>query len=122
LERKDEDGQTPVYGAVKEGCFRIVQFLADKVNLKEVDKDGNNLVHIAAKYDQRKIINFLAEQNVDLEKKNKWGSTPVIYAAQNGWRTVEIGNIIQNEIEKRKKSTLITRKELPHENTGTENR
>lgn len=60
--------------------------LHESIDLHQVSKKekGGNCAHVAAYYGRTDVVKFLAKQNFDFEQADKWGRTPVCYAAAKG--------------------------------------
>jgi len=61
--------------------------LDENINLHQVKENGKNFAHVAPVYGHTEIVQFLAEQKVDLERADIWGRTPVSVAAAYGGHT-----------------------------------
>jgi ankyrin repeat protein len=83
---KSNDGRTAIHLAVQDGNIDIAILLAHKGE-DITTRINDSLLHTAAKAGHTDMINFLiydCEVNVNI--KNKYGETPLHYAAQKGLR------------------------------------
>ncbi|CAN7983292.1 unnamed protein product [Ixodes hexagonus] len=91
LADENHSSLTPVGTAVKHGNLEIVQWLVSKSwALEQINPpEGNrNLLHLAAKYGQERVVRWLAEymqnNNLNINRKDNDGNTPVHLAAKHG--------------------------------------
>jgi ankyrin repeat protein len=100
----DKNGYTPLHYAIKIRSLKMLKALlpckidGDGIETEEVDtekakgilpnirdKEGNTLLHHAVKYGcSRGMLNFLVENGVDINAKNKNGVAPIHIAAKYG--------------------------------------
>jgi ankyrin repeat protein/uncharacterized protein YceK len=57
--------------------------IMDQVDIMEMDSEGNQLVHYAAKYGMLKVLDFLISKKMPIDKVNNNNETPFILAVQN---------------------------------------
>jgi len=55
----------------------IKRMQAEGVNLAEADYDGRTALHLAAAENQIEVVEYLLNQNVPLQPKDRWGGTPL---------------------------------------------
>lgn len=79
---KCDEGNTPIMYAVFRGNLRIIQKLLEyNVNINEVNKNGNSLMHISIIADQVNIMVYLKDKlNLSIYITDKIGSTPLHFA------------------------------------------
>ncbi len=71
------------YFIYKNNIKEIEMILSTDVDVNMVDKDGNSLLHYAAKYDRKEILKLLLNQeNINLNIKNNNLQTPLHFAAK----------------------------------------
>ncbi|XP_067668072.1 serine/threonine-protein phosphatase 6 regulatory ankyrin repeat subunit A-like [Haliotis asinina] len=90
IESRDRIGRTPVMHAVEKGNKKGVDLLVSKgCNLTVVDDLGRNILHVACLNDNADIAESLLSRGVaDIDSKDKKGTTPVMYAAEQGNKKV----------------------------------
>lgn len=94
INKKNNYGETPLALAVARGNENIIKFLIFKeANTDIKDNKGNNLIHIAAQSGNLEILKLvlkLFENNIKekINKKNASGKTPLILAAENGYKNI----------------------------------
>lgn len=83
LNRKNVDGLTALHYAAFRGNIPIIKLLISHgANPFVKDKDGHNVIHIAAQGDQvATIYYFITNYNFDLNDRDKRESTPLHWAA-----------------------------------------
>lgn len=82
LEKKNSDGETPLLYCLKKKPNLAQKFIAIPVDCNAVDNNGNSALHIALEQKcDNAVITQLLNKNVDVNKKNKDGKTPLIFAA-----------------------------------------
>jgi ankyrin repeat protein len=81
-------GFSPFMLAIRKGYLDIVLLLSDKVDPQKRAKDGDTLLHLAARYGQEPIVKALFEifdqKNLDINAVNHNGETPLLLASQKG--------------------------------------
>jgi ankyrin repeat protein len=61
-----------------------------------MDEMGNNALILAACYGRKQIVNFLIQQNADVNIANKHGETALIWAADKGHKEI-VKTLILNQ-------------------------
>lgn len=75
-----KDGRTPISAAIRAGYDSIAIYLLDKgADTTVIDENSSSLLHYAAASGNLDIINRIGG---DVNMKNKWGDTPLIYAVR----------------------------------------
>ena len=98
----DEDGNSPLHMAFKEGKSDTVRVLLERgADPNKPNEDGNTPLHKAARYGNKEAAQLLLNRGADPHKTNKSGRTPLEYGS--GRNVVKI--IIQEE-QKRMKMGL----------------
>ncbi len=70
--------------AVYNNNYNKVQELVDQgANINIQDSSGDSLLHIAISYKDEKIAKYLIDKKINLEMKNKYGGTPLLWAIYN---------------------------------------
>lgn len=94
LEKKNSYGETPLLYCLKQKKSDLAQkFIAVPVDCNAVDNNGNSALHIALKEKcDNAVITQLLNKNVDVNKQNKDGITPLIFAA--GLKNSEALNLL----------------------------
>lgn len=82
LDAKNVLGQTPLHIAAMNGQLDNLKLLISKgANPKDTDRYQNNLLHIAAKANQSKVIEHLLDKAyIDIDEKNSFDKTPLFYS------------------------------------------
>ncbi|XP_046548455.1 ankyrin-3-like [Haliotis rubra] len=90
INSKDDEEMTPVMLAASHGKREVFDILVIKgADLSVVDKDGDNILHVACRGGNVKIVNYILMQNiVDINSKDDEEMTPVMLAAYHGKREV----------------------------------
>uniref|UniRef100_A0A094ZQX6 Death-associated protein kinase 1 n=1 Tax=Schistosoma haematobium TaxID=6185 RepID=A0A094ZQX6_SCHHA len=76
-----------IVGAILDGNLELINHLftqRNSFNFKNLDENGNSLMHIAVISKHLEIVRYLAEHNVPLYTVNKDGETPLHIAAKFG--------------------------------------
>ncbi|XP_048258039.1 ankyrin repeat domain-containing protein 50-like [Haliotis rufescens] len=81
-----EGSRTPVMGAAGEGHTDVVELLVSKgADVSLVDKDGDNILHLACIGGHLEIVKFVLSLNVvDINSRGRGSMTPVMRAAWIG--------------------------------------
>jgi cytohesin len=89
----DSGGRTPLHDAAlgnwRNNVIEIVNLLLEagaQVNVIEI-KSGNTPLHTAVLYDKLNIVEALLRAGADVNARDKWGSTPLHFAASPGTAT-----------------------------------
>ena len=81
-------GNTLLHNSCRGGYLELTKFLINecRCDLKTINKDGSNAVHIASEEGHLRIIEFLTEKTATslLEISDSAGKTPLMYAAECG--------------------------------------
>ncbi|XP_067653193.1 ankyrin-3-like [Haliotis asinina] len=87
---KGDEEMTPVLIAVSHGKNEVFHILVKNgADLSLIDKDDDNILHLACRGRNVKIVTYILMQNiVDINAKNTDGETPVMLAAESGERDV----------------------------------
>lgn len=83
---KGSSNQTLLQKAVVDGNLKVVQLLADTGADVKVTSNGDNLLHIAAKYGRQSVATYLIGKGVSLTDKNYDGNTPEKAAKKAGYK------------------------------------
>ncbi len=86
VDTTDEDGETPLMTAVREGYLEVVRSLLDKGALKDVrDRNFNqSLLHLAAIRGYGDIADILLARGLDPNAQDVYDATPMRYALLHG--------------------------------------
>ncbi|MBW1297386.1 ankyrin repeat domain-containing protein, partial [Aquimarina litoralis] len=63
-----------------EGNLKKVDSLLKTTSINALSKNQSNLLHFAAYCNQEEVFNFLLEKGIDINVKNKYDDTPLMYA------------------------------------------
>ena len=73
---KDGLKRSLLYLSARNGYFDMTEYLIKKgININEVQRDGSTALHGAAYYGQEIVIQLLIENGIDIQIKNRFGST-----------------------------------------------
>jgi hypothetical protein len=73
---KDGLKRSLLYLSARNGYFDMTEYLIKKgININEVQRDGSTALHGAAFYGQEIVIQLLIENGIDIQIKNRFGST-----------------------------------------------
>ena len=76
LYQKDGLKRSLLYLTARNGFFNVSEYLIKKsININEVEKNGNTALHGAAFYGQENVIQLLIENGIDIDIRNRYGST-----------------------------------------------
>ena len=82
LEEKDENGNTPLYGATRFNNTRMMRKLIDAgANIDSKNERKQTPLHLAAGFKKIETVRLLVSEGANLESKDKYGSTPLHQAA-----------------------------------------
>ncbi|XP_071086322.1 ankyrin-3-like, partial [Haliotis cracherodii] len=86
INTKDKNGVTPVMLAARAGHGELVDFLVKKgADMTLVNNDGDNILHQACRGGDVETVEIVLAQNkLDINRRNKNGETPVMMAARAG--------------------------------------
>ena len=87
INRADNDGQTPIHIAAKNGSVVSASFLLERegIDVNRADKNGNTPINIAVKSGRLEIARLLiAREDIDVNKADKNGNTPIDIAVKSG--------------------------------------
>lgn len=85
--RRDEDGQTPLFQAAREGNDDVVKLLlsSDKVNPNSEDCYSSTPLSIAARSGKEQVVKLLLMQKgIEFNSVNKFDRTPIFWVAIKG--------------------------------------
>ncbi|XP_071085594.1 serine/threonine-protein phosphatase 6 regulatory ankyrin repeat subunit A-like [Haliotis cracherodii] len=100
IERRGEDGKTPVMVAAMKGQTEVFHVLIrNRCDLSVVDDLGDNILHAACYSDNVSIVkDILSRKVVDINSKDCDGYTPLMLAAQEGNKKV-FDLLVSNECD-----------------------
>ncbi|XP_071111901.1 serine/threonine-protein phosphatase 6 regulatory ankyrin repeat subunit B-like [Haliotis cracherodii] len=83
-------GWTPLMVAAQKGHRQVFDLLVTQgADVSLVDDDGNNVLHVACLEGHVDIVKYVLSQKVaDINSRGRYGSTPLMVAAQKGHRQV----------------------------------
>ncbi|PSN55856.1 hypothetical protein C0J52_02774 [Blattella germanica] len=85
LNKVNKDGETPLLVAALHGKWDIVQYLEDRgANIHARKTDGTNVLHIAIKERNEKIVDWLLRKKFNMEIRTKNKDTIFHIAAETG--------------------------------------
>lgn len=94
-------GWNCLHGATRDGNTEIATILLNHgLNLNSTTPDGQTPLMIAIEYKKVNMIEFLVKRGANLSLKDKWGSSAVLIAKENGLETPLKGAIIEHKILK----------------------
>ena len=62
----------------------VEQLLGQRIDVNEVQPDGTTALHWAAHWNDLKIASSLIQAGANLDAANRYGSTPLLLACENG--------------------------------------
>ena len=85
MDARDNDGNTPLHGAAREGQAETVALLLDRgADVNARDKDGGTPLHTAAVKGHTKAARIILNKGVDLNARDEDGHTP-LYGPTRGY-------------------------------------
>lgn len=85
INKKDDDGNTPLHIACWYGHTKCVKFLVESgATLNEKNDDGATPIHYACGGCHTECVKFLIENGVHVSVKNNYDTTPLHYACEFG--------------------------------------
>ena len=97
INKRDVYELTPLHQAAMRGHKKLVQYLAQQVELDCVDKQGSTPLHIAATYGHVEVVTILLAAKARVRLTDKQGQTALHRAAQEG--TPEIIDMILESLD-----------------------
>ncbi|QLH41385.1 MAG: ankyrin repeat domain-containing protein [Coxiellaceae bacterium] len=79
----DDKGRTPIWFAVQKGCLSLVKTLWSDDDRKYTDKNGDNLLVIAAEFGQVELVKFFRDNQMSIDQTDDAGYTLVMQALKN---------------------------------------
>ncbi|KAL6617129.1 ankyrin repeat-containing domain protein [Neocallimastix sp. 'constans'] len=82
---KDRSGDSALFYAIRKNDFPSFKFIVDHYsgfNPNERSNSGFYLLHVATRYAQEEVVNFLIEHKANVNVYDKFGRTPFFYACQ----------------------------------------
>lgn len=81
--QKNQNGENILFALVRNGNLSLLDTYFSLSLAKESDDFGNNLLHLAASYNDIDIINYLITKGVEINKLNRHKETPLYNAIRN---------------------------------------
>ena len=98
--RRDRSGKTPIYYTAYNGNIHTMDVLiAHNVNINQKIPEGT-LLHLASERGHTAIVGTLLNNEVNLNKRNSKGKTPLEVALNNG--NQKVADMITRETVKRR--------------------
>ncbi|XP_071085488.1 fibronectin type 3 and ankyrin repeat domains protein 1-like [Haliotis cracherodii] len=92
IESKEMHGRTPIMLAAYWGhgdMFNVI--MSEQPDVSKLDKDGNNILHLACYGGDMKVVKYVLSQNMaDINSRNQQGKTPLMWAASCGHKELFI--------------------------------
>jgi uncharacterized protein (TIGR03067 family) len=89
INKKNKQGETPLYVAVKRDDKAMVEFLvAEGADIDAKNKDGQTPLHIAARQGHKYVAALLIERGAHPNAKNRWNRTPLDIAIDRGHKEI----------------------------------
>jgi len=96
INKKSNNGQTPLFYACHKGHENIVKYLVEKgADINKESNDGCTPLYNSYQEKHENTVKYLVEHNVDLNKEGNW--TPLLYACQEGHEDIIKGLINKNK-------------------------
>lgn len=91
-------GETPLWYAARHGYLPAVPLLLGKLNIEQKNNDKISPLLIASIYEHLPVVQYLIEQNADMNTAHRYGVTPLCSAATtNNFALVEM--LIRNKAD-----------------------
>lgn len=90
LDVKDSFGRTPLFSAVMEGDVEIVKTLAARnpASVRIPNASNDAPLNRAAETGDLRLVRILLEAGAEIDRKGRWGNTPLMSAAENSCQDV----------------------------------
>ncbi|GMH51025.1 hypothetical protein TL16_g00928 [Triparma laevis f. inornata] len=93
---KDDDMKTPLLLSVQANCLPVSRKILETIKSRQTDRtyeqlnlkggrEGLKTLHIAIKNKNIDMLEFLVEENADVNVTDNQGNLPIHVAAENGW-------------------------------------
>ena len=86
VDNKNEDEETPLHLAAKEGRNRITKEILrrDRFAVNDEGSNSNTALHLACSYGHSRVVNILIQHGAEIEARNYYLWTPLDCAAAYG--------------------------------------
>ncbi|MCD4782433.1 MAG: ankyrin repeat domain-containing protein [Candidatus Eremiobacteraeota bacterium] len=83
IDKKDEDGDTPLHLAAEEGQMKIAELLMSKgAKINEKSRNKETPLHLAVEKGHLEMVRFLMKKGANINLKNEKGETPLEIATK----------------------------------------
>ena len=87
IDNKNEDEQTPLHIAAKNGKLKILKYILskDRYSVNDEDFESQNALHLASQEGHDDIVMELVRAGADVHARTTHQWTPLMCAAAHGW-------------------------------------
>jgi len=106
----DNDGETPLHKAAKNGRnYMVVLLITNRANINTSNKDGKTPLHMAVKKGSKEIVEYLVANGANVNMIDKDGDTPLQLSLKLGQKEITKLLLVSDIVDAKRVSDALSK-------------